>query len=176
MFYRSDRPIDNPLWRAIIAACPLLLLALDIPRTAAIAMAAAGVLIASSVATYALRGVATHVRLPALALVVGACATTGILLTQAFLYDAFTNGPAFAAFIVVAGLNVVSVQHSAATSIGRTLLDSMIVGLVCAAMLIAFGALRESVRPVLPVGASTAGAFLLAGLLLAAINAAVRKT
>jgi electron transport complex protein RnfE len=168
---------DNPLWHQLLGLCPLLAVTTNVADALALGVASFAVLVLSNVVISALRHlIPSAAPLPAYMLVIGFCTTAVVLLMQSYAFDAYERLALYFQIIVT---NCIILAHADGVArhhaIGRVLVDSVVTGLGFAAALLLVGATREAVAYGLPLAALPPGAFLTAGLMLAAKNLLTRR-
>jgi electron transport complex protein RnfE len=168
---------DNRVWHQRLGLFPLLAVTTGLGNSVALALVGVLVLVTSNVAISALRSFRPSVaRLPAFMLVVGFCTTGVLLLTQAYAFDIYER---IALFVQIIITNCIILGHAERVAqnhaTGRALIDSVITGLGFVAALLVVGATREVIAFGLPVALLPPGAFLVAGLVLAAKNLRVSR-
>lgn len=169
---------NNPVWHQLLGLCPLLAVTTNISNALALAVVSFAVLVTSNVTVSALRNhIPGAARLPAFMLVIGLCTTVVVMLMQAYAFDVYERIALFVQLIVTNCIILAHVERVARRhTVGRVLIDSIVTGLGFAAALLAVGATREAVAYGLPLALLPPGAFLIAGLLLAAKNQAASHT
>jgi len=169
---------DNPAWCRLLGVCPLLVVATNTVSALGLAIAAMGVLVTSNIFIALIRRfIPATARLPAFMLLIGFCTSTAALLMQAFAFDLYER---IAVFMQIVVTNYFVLAHVATVlqkrKFGHVLLDSITTGAGFAALLLIVGATREIVGQGLLLAVLPPGAFLIAGGLLAAAQALVRRT
>lgn len=163
---------DNPVWRQLLGLCPLLMVTTSISNALPLAVVSGAVLVTSNVAISAVRNfMPSAVLLPAFMLVIGLCTTVVAMLMQAFAFDLYERIALFVQLIVINCIILAQAERVARHhTVGRVLIDSVITSFGFAAALLVVGATREVIAYGLPLALLPSGAFLIAGLLLAAKN------
>lgn len=187
----------NPAWAQLLGLCPLLAVSTSTVNALALALASAAVLIGSNVSISALRRwIPDFVRLPAFVLIVATFTTCSVLLLEAYAFDIYLRIALFVQIIVTNCMILSRAELFASRNpLGRSLLDA--VGTACgfALALLLLGLVREALgqktmfagmellfgpaaaswqitlpdaAPGLLLAALPPGAFIIAGLLLAA--------
>ncbi|MFU8816078.1 MAG: electron transport complex subunit RsxE [Pseudomonadales bacterium] len=187
----------NPAWTQLLGLCPLLAVSTSTVNALALALASAAVLIGSNVSISALRRwIPDFVRLPAFVLIVATFTTCAVLVLEAYAFDLYLRIALFVQIIVTNCMILSRAELFASRNpIGRSLLDA--VGTACgfALALLLLGLVREALgqgtlfagmellfgpaavgwqitlpdaAPSLLLAALPPGAFIIAGLLLAA--------
>ena len=91
----------NPAWVQLLGLCPLLAVSNSAVNALALSLASAGVLIGSSVGISALRRfIPEFVRLPAFVLVVATFTTCAVMLMEAYAFDVYLRIALFVQIIV----------------------------------------------------------------------------
>jgi len=169
---------DNPAWGRVLGLCPLLVAVTNTVDALGLGIAAVGVLVTSDVFIASIRRfIPDSARLPAIMLLIGLCTSTAALLMQAFAFDLYERIAVYMQ-IVVTNYFVLARAETAAQkrAIGYVLLDSLTTGTTFAVVLLIVGATREIIGQGLLLAALPPGAFLIAGLLLAAAKVLARRT
>jgi len=168
---------DNQAWCRLLGLCPLLVVATNTVDALGLGIAAMGVLVTSNVCIASIRRfIPDAARLPAFMLLIGLCTSTAVLLMQAFAFDLYERIAVFIQIVVTNYFVLARVE-----SVGQkrelryVLLDSITGGVGFAFALLVVGATREIVGQGLLITALPPGAFLVAGLMLAAANAFKRR-
>lgn len=193
----------NPAWVQLLGLCPLLAVSTSTVNALALAMASALVLVGSNVTISALRrAIPDFVRLPAFVLVVATFTTCAVLLMEAYAFELYLR---IALFVQIIVTNCMILGRAEAFASRQPVLPSLLDALGTAAgfalALLVLGTVREllgqgtlldgmellfgpgaaawemSLAPAqgLLVATLPPGAFILAGLLLAAGNALVSR-
>lgn len=185
----------NPAWVQLLGLCPLLAVSTSVVNACALSLASAGVLVGSNACISALRrGIPGFVRLPAFVLVVATFTTCAMLLMEAFAFEAYLEVALFVQIIVTncmilgraeafASRNPVwpSLVDAAGTALGFGL---ALIGLGLVREALGHGTLFAGMERLFGAGAADwqitlaadglllaalpPGAFIVAGLLLAA--------
>ena len=91
----------NPAWVQLLGLCPLLAVSNSVVNALALSLASAGVLIGSSVGISALRRfIPEFVRLPAFVLVVASFTTCAVMLMEAYAFEVYLRIALFVQIIV----------------------------------------------------------------------------
>ncbi len=190
----------NPVWGQLLGLCPLLAVSTSTVNALALALASAGVLIGSNVSISALRRwIPDFVRLPAFVLVVATFTTCAVLLMEAYAFELYLRIALFVQIIVTNCMILARAEAFASRRhVWPSLLDAVGTAAGFAVALVGLGMVREAVgHGTLFAGMSLLfgpaaagweidlggrglllatlppGAFLIAGLLLAAGHALV---
>lgn len=195
----------NPAWIQLLGLCPLLAVSSSAVNALALALASAGVLIGSSISISAARRVIPDfARLPAFVLVIATFTTCAVLLLEAYAFELYLRIALFVQIIVTNCMILGRAEAFASRhGIWPSLLDAAGTAAGFAIALVALGIVREAVGqgtvfagmsllfgpaadgwtitlpgggPALLLAALPPGAFIAAGLLLAAGNALWRRT
>lgn len=191
----------NPVWIQLLGLCPLLAVSTSTVNALALSVASAAVLIGSSVSISALRRwIPGFVRLPAFVLVVATFTTCAVLLMEAYAFELYLRIALFVQIIVTNCMILARAEAFASRRpVWPSLLDAVGTAIGFALALLTLGMVREAVGQGtlfagmdLLFGPSAAGwqvdiggrglllatlppgAFLIAGLLLAAGHAVLR--
>jgi electron transport complex protein RnfE len=200
--FREAALINNPAWAQLLGLCPLLAVSSSVVNALGLALASAGVLLASSGAIAVLRRqIPTFARLPCFVLIIATFTTIAMLTMQALAYDAYLRIALFVQIIVTNCMILGRAEAFASRQpVGRALLDAAGTAAGFAVALIVLGAVRELTAtgglfarmdtlfgPTaagwhmtltgggLKLAALPPGAFIIAGLLLAAGNVVARR-
>lgn len=187
----------NPAWVQLLGLCPLLAVSTSTVNALALALASAGVLVGSSVAISSLRRViADFARLPAFVLVIATFTTCAVLVLEAYAFDLYLRIALFVQIIVTNCMILGRAESFASRNpVLPALLDALGTAGGFAIALVALGMVREVIgqgtlfagmslllgpaaeswaiavpgeAPALLLAALPPGAFITAGLLLAA--------
>jgi len=190
----------NPAWVQLLGLCPLLAVSTSAVTALALAAASAAVLVGSNVAISALRRlIPEFVRLPAFVLVVATFTTCAVLLMEAYAFELYARIALFVQIIVTNCMILGRAETFASRApVWPSLLDALGTAAGFAVALLTLGLVREAVgRGTLFAGMELVfgpqaaawrldiagdsagmllatlppGAFIIAGLLLAAGNA-----
>lgn len=164
---------DNPTWDRLLGLSPLLVVATSTVNALGLAISAIGVLVTANIGfAFIRRFIPDTVRLPASMLVIGLCTSTAALLMQAFAFDLYERIAVFMQILVTNYLVLARAQAVAnKRPIRPVLLDCITTGVGISVALLLVATIREILGRGLLLAALPPGAFLVAGLLLAAINA-----
>ncbi|MCY3627576.1 MAG: electron transport complex subunit RsxE [Gammaproteobacteria bacterium] len=163
---------NNAFAVQLLGLCPLLAVSYNIENAIGLAIASSFVLIVSSIVIASLRNViSSNIRLPCFMLVIGSMATVVTLLTQAFAWELYLQ---VAIFIQIIVTNCMILNHAETVAFRTPVLVSLFSAL-CTALgfslaLISLGGIRQLLSLVFPVAAHPAGAFIVAGAVLALFN------
>jgi electron transport complex protein RnfE len=194
---------NNPVWAQLLGLCPLLAVSNSVVNALGLALASTLVLIGAN-GTIALirRQIPSFARLPCFVLVIASFTTIAMLLMQAYAFDLYLRIALFVQIIVTNCMILGRVEAFASRqSVGRALADAAgtaagfalaLISLGTARELIATGGVLENMErlfgPVaghwhislldggLLIAALPPGAFIIAGLLIAAGQAFFRTT
>jgi electron transport complex protein RnfE len=191
---------NNPVWIQLLGLCPLLAVSSSVVNAIGLSLATTLVIVGSNVSIAALRRwIPDFARLPCFVLVIATFTTTAMLLLQAYAFDAYL-GIALFVQIIVTNCMILSRAELFASQHGvlPTLLDALGTAFGFATAIILLGCFREifgagtlfadMTRLFGPAAATwqlnvipdqlrivlfglPPGAFLAAGLLLAAVKA-----
>ncbi len=160
----------NPAWVRLLGLCPLLAVTTTVENALGLAVASAFVVVGSAVTVSMVRAfVPAEVRLPFFVLVIATFTSAVTMLMQAYAFDLYERVALFVQIIVTNCMILGRLEQFASKQpIGRTLLDAL--GTACgfAIALIVLGAAREFAALAVPLASLAPGAFIIAGLLLAA--------
>lgn len=168
---------NNAFAVQLLGLCPLLAVSYNIENAIGLAIASSFVLIVSSIVIASLRNViSSNIRLPCFMLVIGSMTTVVTLLTQAFAWELYLQ---VAIFIQIIVTNCMILNHAETIAFRTPVLVSLFSAL-CTALgfslaLISLGGIRQLLSLVFPVAAHPAGAFIVAGAVLALFNSARLK-
>jgi electron transport complex protein RnfE len=189
----------NPAWAQLLGLCPLLAVSSTVVNALGLAFASTFVVIGSNVCISALRRIIPEeARLPCFVLIIATFTTITTLVLEAFAYDLYLKIALFVQIIVTNCMILGRAEAFASKqSVGRTFLDASGTALGFAIALLALGAVRELLAQgtlladahllfgpaasswqieltavaLLPLAAYAPGAFLVAGLMFALVNA-----
>ena len=192
---------NNPVWAQLLGLCPLLAVSNNVVNALGLALASTLVLIGAN-GTIALirRQIPGFARLPCFVLVIATFTTIAVLLMQAFAIEAYLKIALFVQIIVTNCMILGRVEAFASRqSVGRALADAAGTAAGFALALITLGAARELIATGglfanmqtlfgpgaeswqisltgsgLMIAAMPPGAFIIAGLLIAAGQATIR--
>ena len=189
---------NNPVWVQLLGLCPLLAVSNSVTHALGLAFASLFVVVGSNTLISLLRHwIHPYIRLPMFVLVIATFTTLASMLLEAFAFDLYLKVALFVQIIVTNCMILGRAEAFASRhSVGRTLLDATGTGLGFGAALLLLGAVREVLGrgtllagshtlfgpaatdwtitllpvPPLPLASLAPGAFIVAGLLLAAAN------
>lgn len=163
----------NPAWAQLLGLCPLLAVSNTVANAAGLAAASAVVLTGSASIVCLLRKVIpADVRLPCFVLVIATFTTLVNLAMEAYAFALHQRIAIFVQIIVTNCMILARLERVAAKEpFGRTFADAVAASIGFGIAILALGATRELVATGFPLAALPPGAFVIAGLLLAAINA-----
>ena len=160
----------NPAWVRLLGLCPLLAVTTTVENALGLAVASAFVVVGSAGTVSMIRAfVPAEVRLPFFVLVIATFTSAVTMLMQAYAFDLYERVALFVQIIVTNCMILGRLEQFASKQpIGRTLVDAL--GTACgfAVALIVLGAAREFAALAVPLASLAPGAFIIAGLLLAA--------
>ncbi len=160
----------NPAWVRLLGLCPLLAVTTTLENALGLAAASALVVVGSAVTVSMIRAfVPAEVRLPFFVLVIATFTSAVTMLIQAYAFDLYERVALFVQIIVTNCMILGRLEQFASKQpIGRALVDAL--GTACgfAVALIVLGAAREFAALAVPLASLAPGAFIIAGLLLAA--------
>lgn len=189
---------ENPAWVQLLGLCPLLAVTTTTVNAIGLAVATLFVLTGSNVGIAAIRRfLPDEARLPVFMLVIAGFTTIALLVMQAYAYDAYSRVALFVQIIVTNCIILARAERTASRlPVGAALVDGFAAGLGFGAALVILGMTRELIGKgtlfasmdtllgpwaadlVVEVAsdgvllaALPPGAFIIAGLLLAAVNA-----
>lgn len=159
----------NPAWAQLLGLCPLLAVSNTVANAAGLAAASAVVLVGAAGLVAAIRGfIPKDVRLPCFMLVIATFTTLVNLAMEAYAFALHQRIALFVQIIVTNCMILGHVERVASKErVGRALLDAIGTAAGFAAAILALGAIRQFVALGFPLAAMPAGAFVIAGLLLA---------
>ena len=155
-----------------LGLCPLLAVSNNIENAVGLSIASTFVLLSSAVLVSLMRGwIPTNVRLPFFVLIIATFTTIAMLTMEALLWDLYLRIALFVQIIVTNCMILGRVEQSASKeSVGIALTDALATALGFSCVLIVLGSLREFLTPFMPLVGEPSGAFILFGLMLAAIQ------
>lgn len=201
--FRNAAIASNPAWAQLLGLCPLLAVSTSLVNALALGAASAFVLLGSNITIAAIRRwIPELARLPSFVLVIATFTTCAMLLMQAYAFELYLRIALFVQIIVTNCMILGRVEAFASRQpVGRAFLDAA--GTACgfALALLAMGAARELIgqgslmagmEQLIPGSESwrlnlsesgrglllaslPPGAFIIAGLLLGAGNAILRR-
>jgi electron transport complex protein RnfE len=202
--FRTAAIASNPAWAQLLGLCPLLAVSTSVVNALALSMASAFVLLGSNITIAAVRRwIPEFARLPSFVLVIATFTTCAMLLMQAFAFELYLRIALFVQIIVTNCMILGRVEAFASRQpVSRAFLDAA--GTACgfALALLALGAAREllgqgtlmaGMEQLIPgselwrlsisqdgrgllLASLPPGAFIIAGLLLGAGKAMVRRS
>ena len=163
----------NPAWAQLLGLCPLLAVSNTVANAAGLAAASAVVLTGSASIVCLMRKVVpADVRLPCFVLVIATFTTLVNLAMEAYAFALHQRIAIFVQIIVTNCMILARLERVAAKEpFGRTFADAVAASIGFGIAILALGATRELIATGFPLAALPPGAFVIAGLLLAAINA-----
>ncbi|MDZ7670723.1 MAG: electron transport complex subunit RsxE [Gammaproteobacteria bacterium] len=135
----------NPAWVQLLGLCPLLAVSSSTVNALALALASGGVLIGSNVSISALRRwIPPFVRLPAFVLVVATFTTCAVMLMEAYAFDVYLRIALFVQIIVTNCMILGRAESFASRNpVLPSLLDALGTAAGFAAALLLLGMVRE---------------------------------
>ncbi len=197
--FREGALANNPAWTQLLGLCPLLAVSNSVSNALGLAAASALVLLGANGTIAALRGyIPPFARLPCFVLIIATFTTVALLTLQALAYDVYLKIALFVQIIVTNCMILGRAEAFASRQpVGAALMDAAGTAAGFALALVVLGATRELLAtgglfaqmeglfgPAaaawqlnltdsgLLLAALPPGAFIVAGLLLAAMNAA----
>lgn len=163
----------NPVWAQLLGLCPLLAVSNTVSNAAGLAAASALVLTGSaSLVALVRKLIPADVRLPCFVLIIATFTTVANLAMEAFAFELHQRIALFVQIIVTNCMILGQIERVASKeAVGRSLLDALGTSAGFAVAILVLGAVRELVAVAFPLAAMPAGAFLIAGLLLALVSA-----
>ena len=163
----------NPVWAQLLGLCPLLAVSNTVANAAGLAVASAVVLIGSATVVALVRKlIPKDVRLPCFVLIIATFTTIVGLAMEAYAFALHQRIALFVQIIVTNCMILGQIERVASQEgVGRTLLDALGTSAGFAAAILVLGATRELLAMGFPLAAMPAGAFLVAGMLLALVRA-----
>lgn len=157
----------------LLGLCPLLAVSSTVANAAGLAVASALVLLGSATLASTLRrAIPVDVRLPCFVLVIATFTTLANLAMQAYAFELYERIALFVQIIVTNCLILGRIEQVASKEpVAKSLADAAKVSALFAGAIVLLGAARQLLALVMPLAAMPAGAFIIAGLLLAAIGA-----
>lgn len=163
----------NPVWAQLLGLCPLLAVSNTVANAAGLAVASAVVLTGSATVVALVRKlIPKDVRLPCFVLIIATFTTIVGLAMEAYAFELHQRIALFVQIIVTNCMILGQIERVASQErVGRTLLDALGTSAGFAAAILVLGATRELLAIGFPLAAMPAGAFLVAGMLLALVRA-----
>ena len=163
----------NPVWAQLLGLCPLLAVSNTVANAAGLAVASAVVLTGSATVVALVRKlIPKDVRLPCFVLIIATFTTIVGLAMEAYAFALHQRIALFVQIIVTNCMILGQIERVASQErVGRTLLDALGTSAGFAAAILVLGATRELLAIGFPLAAMPAGAFLVAGMLLALVRA-----
>ena len=163
----------NPAWVQLLGLCPLLAVSNTLANAAGLAVASAVVLTGSATLVCVLRKlIAADVRLPCFVLVVATFTTLVNLAMEAYAFALHQRIALFVQIIVTNCMILARIEQVAwKEGLKTTFVDALGTSAGFAAAILTLGAVRELIALGFPLAALPPGAFVIAGLLLAAAQA-----
>ena len=160
----------------LLGLCPLLAVSSTVANAAGLAIASALVLLGSATLASALRrAIPLDVRLPCFVLVIATFTTLANLAMQAYAFELHERIALFVQIIVTNCLILGRIEQVASkVRIAHALADAAKISALFAGAILVLGAARQLLALGMPLAAMPPGAFIIAGLLLAAV-AAIRE-
>lgn len=162
----------NPVWAQLLGLCPLLAVSNTVANAAGLAIASAVVLTGSATVVALVRKlIPKDVRLPCFVLIIATFTTVVGLAMEAYAFALHQRIALFVQIIVTNCMILGQIERVASQErVGRTLLDALGTSAGFAAAILVLGATRELLAVGFPLAAMPAGAFLVAGMLLALVR------
>lgn len=162
----------NPVWVQLLGLCPLLAVSNTVANAAGLAVASAVVLIGSATVVALVRKlIPKDVRLPCFVLIIATFTTVVGLAMEAYAFALHQRIALFVQIIVTNCMILGQIERVASKErVGRALLDALGTAAGFAAAILVLGAAREVIAIGFPLAAMPAGAFLVAGMLLALVR------
>lgn len=162
----------NPVWAQLLGLCPLLAVSNTVANAAGLAVASAVVLTGSATVVALVRKlIPKDVRLPCFVLIIATFTTIVGLAMEAYAFALHQRIALFVQIIVTNCMILGQIERVASQErVGRTLLDALGTSAGFAAAILVLGATRELLAVGFPLAAMPAGAFLVAGMLLALVR------
>ena len=159
----------NPVWAQLLGLCPLLAVSNTVANAAGLAIASAVVLTGSATVVAVVRKlIPKDVRLPCFVLIIATFTTVVGLAMEAYAFALHQRIALFVQIIVTNCMILGQIERVASQErVGRALLDALGTSAGFAAAIVVLGAARELLALGFPLAAMPAGAFLVAGVLLA---------
>ena len=163
----------NPVWAQLLGLCPLLAVSNTVANAAGLAIASAVVLTGSATVVALVRKlIPKDVRLPCFVLIIATFTTVVGLAMEAYAFALHQRIALFVQIIVTNCMILGQIERVASQErVGRTLLEALGTSAGFAAAILVLGATRELLAIGFPLAAMPAGAFLVAGMLLALVRA-----
>lgn len=157
----------------LLGLCPLLAVSSTVANAVGLAVASALVLLGSATLASALRrAIPADVRLPCFVLVIATFTTLANLAMQTYAFELYERIALFVQIIVTNCLILGRIEQVASKApVAKALADAAKVSALFAGAIVILGAARQLLALVMPLAAMPAGAFIIAGLLLAATGA-----
>lgn len=157
----------------LLGLCPLLAVSSTVANAVGLAVASALVLLGSATLASAMRrAIPADVRLPCFVLVIATFTTLANLAMQAYAFELYERIALFVQIIVTNCLILGRIEQVASKApVAKALADAAKVSALFAGAIVILGAARQLLALVMPLAAMPAGAFIIAGLLLAATGA-----
>ena len=157
----------------LLGLCPLLAVSTTVANALGLAAATTLVLIGSATLASALRHlIPRDLRLPCFVLLIATFTTLASLAMQAYAFDVYERIALFVQIIVTNCLILGRIEQVASKEpIHRALLDAAKVSALFAGAIVLLGATRQLLAVGWPLAGMPPGAFIIAGLLLAAVGA-----
>lgn len=194
---------NNPAWAQLLGLCPLLAVSNSVANAVGLALASGFVLLGANTSISLLRKIIPDVaRLPCFVLIIATFTTVTVMALEAYAFDMFTRIALFVQIIVTNCMILGRAEAFASRQpVSRAVFDALGTAVGFAIALLALGTLREILgngtvladmdlligdmaadwqltiftSPPLPLALYPPGAFLLAGILFAAVKALTAK-
>lgn len=162
----------NPVWAQLLGLCPLLAVSNTVANAAGLAVASAVVIVGSStLVALARKLIPADVRLPCFVLIIATFTTVVHLAMEAYAFALHQRIALFVQIIVTNCMILGQIERVASKErVGKALLDALGTAAGFAAAIVVLGATRQLIALGFPLAAMPAGAFLVAGMLLALVR------
>lgn len=167
--FKRDAISNNVAWVQLLGLCPLLAVSNSIDNALGLAAASAFVLVGSSIVVSSIRRwISDEYRLPCFVLVIATFTTVVTLVMEAFAFELYIRVALFVQIIVTNCMILGRIEQSASkVGVGTAIIDASVTAFGFAIALVALGATRQVLGTVIPLAVLPAGAFIIAGLLIA---------
>ena len=190
---------NNPAWAQLLGLCPLLAVSNTVANATGLALASAFVVIGSNTSISLLRRIIPDIaRLPCFVLIIATFTTLTVMVLEAYAFDLYSRIALFVQIIVTNCMILGRAEVFASRQpVGRAIMDAIGTAIGFAIALLTLGAVREALgqgtlmddmdllfgpaaaalkvdlfsTPPLALALLPPGAFLIAGLLLALVQA-----
>ena len=174
--FRESAWRRNAAWVQLLGLCPLLAVTTTVENAVGLAIASSVVMVGSALTVSGIREfIPPEIRLPCFVLVIATFTTTVMMVMEAYAFDLYIRVALFVQIIVTNCMILGRIEQFASRQpVGRALVDALGTATGFAVALIALGAARELIATTIPLAAFPPGAFIIAGLLLAAARGMYR--